>query len=321
MRDISLDQKQVNTQLAPTADSNVQKNISVVSPFATDSIVSATVATDKTSKVASVRETLNSAVSWLCGLIYGQSSTIEQPNGRPILEAPKAQDEKSRQSFVKEITEMQKRIIDLDEEYKELLNGSSQNQEALLMKLLTLAIKNQLNIKEQGGLSSAKKVHTHTGEKQDLNKSHQKIKDELATAENRALWAGRANTAATVVAGALALALMSSVVAAPFVAALVPGLTAAGLQAMILTGGVAKFGAASAIVNAGTTLASGYVSGAAEIAKKEDILVQAQKDLAQDGIKIGYDDLKKSFQDVSAIWALLRETAERHNQASSAMLR
>lgn len=318
MRDINLDQKQVNA-FAPFSDSNVQKNISAVNPFATDTLVSATIATDKTSKVAGIRETLNSAVSWLCGLIYGQSSTLEQPNGRPILEAPKAQDEKSRQNFVKEITEMQKRIIDLDEEYKELLNGSSQNQEALLMKLLTLAIKNQLNIQEQGGLSSLKKVHTHTSEKQGLNKSHQKIKDELATAENRALWAGRANTAATVVAGALALALLGSAVVAPVIA-FVPGMGLAAAQGL-LTAGVVKAQIVTALASAGTTVVSGALAGAAETAKKEDILVQAQKDLAQDGIKIGYNDLKKSFQDVSAMWALLRETAQRHNQASIAMLR
>lgn len=323
MSDISLNYKKAaENQIVSNVPTDVQKTISRFNPFSTDTIAVATSYFDTTTRIASVKESLNSAVSWLCGLIYGQSATLEQPNGRPILEAPRMQDEKARKSFVKEITEMQKRITSLDEEYKELLKGNPQNQEVLLMKLLTLAMKNQLNLKEQGSVSSIKKVEAHKAENQSLNKDQQKIKDELATAEQRALWAGRANTAVGVVAGALALAMLGAAVTAPHIAIFIPGLAGQGLQmATLLMTGAAKAEVACAIAKTGTTLISGYTEGVSETKKKESYLVQSQQELAKDGIKIGYDDLKKALQDISSMWALLRETADRQQEASTSMLR
>ena len=299
----------------------ITKNTSPITSFQQDTIASATVAKDEVQKNSSVRETLSSAVSWLWGLIYGQTPSSEQPNGRPVLEAPTIQDEKARQSCVKEISNMQKRILSLDDEYKELLNTNNpQNQEALLMKLLTMAIKNQLKLKEESGLLSTKKVESHKKDGQNLNKDHKAIREELETINYKKDRASTIDTAVGVTAGALFLATIGATALVPFVAPIV-GASAMPVINVVLAAASGKVGIALGVAKSGSVLLKGYTTGVSDEKKKESYLVQAQQELAKEGVKVGFDEMKKALQDVSAMWSLLRETADRQLQASSAMLK
>jgi|GEM_PF-3491237 len=309
----------VNT--TPEKSEAREKTINPVTPFQVDTIVSAKVASEEIQKNSSVRETLSSAVSWLWGLIYGQTPSSEQPTGRPILEAPTIQDEKARQSFTKEISNMQKRILSLDDEYKELLNNKNPaGQEALLMKLLTMAIKNQLKLKEESGLLSTRKVESHKKDGQELNKDQKQIRDELSTINYKKDWAHTIDVAVGVTAGALFLATVAATAVAAVVAPVL-GASVMPVVNMVLAASAGKVSIALGVAKSGSTLLKGYTTGVSDEKKKESYLVQAQQELAKEGVKVGFDEMKKALEDVSTMWSLLRETAERQMQASSAMLK
>lgn len=294
-----------------------QKAIVAVNPFEKDTIASLSTAKTEVSKTASVRESLSSAVSWLWSLVYTQAPNTEQPNGRPILEAPTIQDEKARQSFSKQIFEMQKQIANLDDEYQELLKDNPKNQEALLAKLLTMAIKNQLKIKEEGGLLSTSQVNFHQKHVQSLNKDQKQIKAELERTDYHASLANTIDKAVGVTAGALMLATLAATAVIGVSAPFIPGVSAAVAMQGVLSGQATFL----AVAKSSSILLQGYTKGLSDEKTKDSYLVKAQQDLAKDGIKIGFDEMKKALDDVSSMWSLLRETAERQKQASSAMLR
>jgi hypothetical protein len=291
-----------------------------VNLFTKDTIASAEVGTDKPGRVSAAKESLSNAVTWLWGLIYGKSSNSDQPNGRPILEVPSIQDEKARKNFVKEITDMQKRMTELDEEYKEFLKSDPHNNEALLMKILTLAIKKQLQLKEEDGLLSTKKVHTHQKTVQGLNKDQMQIKDELSELDYRNQWAGTLDNvvlggSAVVALGTLLLA-GGAAISAPFI----PGLTAAAVLHTVFAGSAASAGKVLAVAKTGTSALTNYTQHAADQKSKKSYEVENTVETESDRIKIETKNIGKAFKDVSEMWSLLRESAERQREASRGMI-
>jgi hypothetical protein len=298
-----------------------EKKIVPVNPFIKDTIASAGIESQKPGTISTVKESLSNAVNWLWGLIYGPTPNSDQSNGRPILEVPNIQDERARKNFVKEITDMQKRMTDLEDEYREFLKADPQNNEALLIKLLTLAVKKQLQLKEEIGLLSTKKVQTHHKNVQALNKNQMQIKDELSQANNRNEWATTANNVvlggvAVVAVGTILLA-AGAALSAPFI----PGMTAAAVLQTVFAGSTATAGKMLGVAKAGTTGFKNWTQNAADGKEKETYRVGNELDNESEKIKLETKMIEKTFKDVFEMWSLLRESAERQKETSQAMLR
>lgn len=319
MNEISSQFTDIQTTIySSTEQETLEKKVpSVSSPFMTDSIVSASPAkleikTDaiqndvEMKKAPSFWEKASSYLSYAWSAIFGSNETVSQVNTKSQSEVKAAQiDQKARHKFNKELIDMQDRIAEISDQYNELLKDNPQNREVLLMKLLVLAIRNQLNIKEDLGALHLQKIERERKESLGLHDEHKKIMEELGKLTGTCKVYDTVEKAVKVVAGVL------------FCVAL--GVQIKGLDNNALNSYLGAIGQLTTLAKSGTTLLQAYTTGKSEDKQKELFLLNARKDISQERITEEFEKLGQTTSEISSIWRLLREIAEKQRNTSSQM--
>ena len=213
---------------------------------------------------------------------------------------------------------MQQQIQKLDEEYQELMD-KGQDANHILIKVLALLIKNQLKLKEEQSDLALRKVTSHQKQVKESLEASDKIKAEQVSLS-------RTEKIAKVTASVLGVAAGIAVVTT-----LAVGAGSALLSCMTLgvmnvgaatTGTLGTYGTAALSVARGVTgLLSDYLTGKLDETQKRSLLEQAKKELEQDHINANMSDIKLAVQEISTIWAMLKEVAERHGEATKFIIR
>lgn len=329
----------INSALKTTYEGPAQKQPPVyVHPFAKDSIASASISESKkrhtleeqtenensTGWGSYLKERFKSTVNWLYSFVYTPEVTIESSKESGKVESiAKAQSNryaKAREQFVEEMMKLHSQIA-TDDEFKELLkDGNPQSRETLLMKLFIQGIKNQIVQREDEGLLATVKIQGYQERTANLRKTENQIKDRLEALNQRQYVASLLETASMAAAGAVAVATIAVAGTAVATGAGV-FLTTSQIVQGVFAYSTLKTGAVLGVAQSATTFFSGYTKAKTNEEIQESTLVDAQKDLAKEGMNIEADLLKKGFQDTIQMYAMLREQAEQQKDASSSMLR
>lgn len=285
---------------------------SIVHPFANDSISSLKTPPIKENEVDPLDshqtdskgffEKIALSISSFWGSLFKEKEQFDGASKSLISMEDKTQ--KTRQHFHREVNEMYQRILEIDDDYKELLKDSSKNKEALLMKLLFVAMKNQLGLKDEQGFLIIEKIEAKRRDTLELNKSEKKIQEEMARLTTSSSLAGKIDAAffaASAVVFLNALGFMGNN----------PGIK----KIIEHVQGLAIF------AKSGNLLLDGYKKGSQAEKEKETYLLRVKKDLAQDGIQVSYEQLNQATEEISLMWQQLRELLNKEKETSSEMLK
>lgn len=252
----------------------------------------------ETEKSAAIKSTLSNAINWVWSTLWGQPSG-KTDTTKPMIPAPDYIDETKRQSFIEDMLETQKRIEEISEDYQQMVKEDPQRAESLLMKLMLLIIKANLKAKEDQGLVKGKKIELYQDTKLDLEKTHAKISRELAAIDSRRQTVHKVHAVVSLVVGAAVVITFAATTAGAALPTTFTVMANTGL-------GTAK---------AGTILFQGFLDGKLEEKQKESFLVNAKQELAQEGINVGLDEIRRVMQDMNSLWSLLKDIANRQRES------
>lgn len=245
-----------------------------------------------------VKSTISNAISWVWTTLWGQPSGKADLT-KPMIPAPDYIDDAKRQAFIDDMLETQKRVEEVSDEYQQMLKEDPQRAESLLMKLMLLIIKANLKAKEDQGLVKGKKVELYQDTKLDLDKAHAKISRDLAEIDSRRQTAYRVHAAVSVVIGVAIVITFAAATAGTSLPATFKLLADTGL----------------ATAKAGTTIFKGFLDGKLEEKQKESFLANTKQELAQEGINITLDEIRRVLQDMNGLWSLLKDIANRQRES------
>lgn len=247
------------------------------------------------------RGTLGNFFAWIKGLIWGEDTTSDTPAGQTTKPDPIVRSaQKELHIFTEEMKKINHRIQELNEEYEQLMKTDPNKAESVLMKLLVMMIKSQLKNKELKSLYANEKIKGHQSNVTDILNQSKVNGDELADLNSRYKYAGYANVALTVLAG------IGAVVGVVFAVAT----EGAGTPLAVM--------AINAVLNlaqGGGTLFKGVTEDALKAKEKEAYLLNAQKELAKEGISVSVNEIDQSFKEIASYWANLKDIADKQRQA------
>lgn len=252
----------------------------------------------ETEKNAAIKNTLSNAISWVWSTLWGQPSG-KVDTTKPMIPAPEYVDEAKRQSFIDDMLETQQRVEEISEEYQQMVKEDPQRAESLLMKLMLLIIKANLKAKEEQGLIKGKKIELYQDTKLDLEKTHSKISTELAAIDSRRQTVHKVHAVVSVVVGVAVVITFAAATAGTALPATFTLLANTGL-------GTAK---------AGATIFQGFLDGKLEEKQKESFLLNTKQELAQEGINVGLEEIRRVMQDMNSLWSLLKDIANRQRES------
>ncbi len=306
MNEISSSHETQNQLL--NSSSSDRRNIAYQHPFATDSLAPASIVDNEIKQQTDavnhknnpgLFERMTSSLSSLWGYIFGDKINNEQVSQRVNSDvAITKQETKARQHFNKEVAEMYERILQINDQFGELLKDPSQNREALLLKVLITAVKNEIKIQQNQGGFQLHKLEDYKKETHALNNNQKKIEEELATLTKQSDFAGKIDKAMTVVAAVVAFAAIGKL----------PG---------DFHKYIPSFTTMTTLAKGGTTLLQGYTKGESEEKTKEAYLLNAEKELAKAGVDESGEKLHRTMQEISSIWSILKEIAELEKNTAS----
>lgn len=287
-----------------------------IQPAAIDTQAVASSVTQATSSPGTSTKGVAEYISSLWSMLWKPRDAWKPINAPGM--SPEQVDEKALKLFTDSLLEMQKRIQDLDEEYKQFLKDDPAKAEAAIYKVLTLLMKNQLAVNEEKALLTTRRVTDTQKRAKETNEDILKLsaeKEQLAKNESRA------KTAALFIGAAAGLAAFASV-----------AIGAGGALLAASTFGYLNISATTATIagtaSIGLNVASGaslilkeYLAGKVNSATRESILLQLRKDLESEGITYDTKKVKDAFEDIANYWSLMKDVAESHNQASKFMMR
>lgn len=250
-------------------------------------------------KHSKVKDTLNTAINWVWNTLWGKPSG-KVDTSKPMIPAPEPIDERNRQFFIDDMLQTQERIQELNEEYLQMMKENPLRAESLLVKLMLIILKANLKSKEDQGLVKGKQVELYQDSKLDIEKLHNKASKEASQVDSRRELVQRINTAFSIVLGISTVVSIAMVTAGTALPATVTLITNTGLSTL----------------KAGTTIFQGFLEGTLDEKKKESFLLNTKKELAQEGINVGLDEIRQVMQDMNNLWSLLKDLANRQREAS-----
>ncbi|HRD54849.1 MAG TPA: hypothetical protein PLC42_00460 [Parachlamydiaceae bacterium] len=311
----------IRTSTSYTNNNSLDQNLefergqqnNITPPFATDSIAPASsmINGQQTLKIEGISpkdskgffEKIVLSISSFWSSLFKEKEQF-QPTSKSVLSIEDS-NQKTRQHFHKEINEMYDRILEIDEHYKELLKENPRNREVLLMKLLSMAIRKQLNLKEEEGLFLVEKIEAKRKETLELDKDQKKIQEEAANLAQKSSLTNKLDAAFLAASAVIVLNALGFVkIASP------------DLQNVLN-----HVSSLATFAKSGTLLLEGYKKGSLENKEKQAFLLSKQKDLVQDGIEANYEQLNQATEEISLMWRTLRELLEKEKQLSSEMIK
>lgn len=214
------------------------------------------------------------------------------------------QDQKAKQHFNREMSEMYQRIMDINEQYGELLKENKENKEALIMNLLLLTVKNQMNLQENEGFVTMHRIESARGNLSHLSLSKIEVEEEMQKLTKRSDFMNAFDKAVTIVSAASMLVTFGVSFLNPAVASLIPTIQQ-------LTQGL----------KVGNYAINGFTRAELETRQKKQILLNALKEASQETINDGYERLNNTTETISNIWALLKEISDKQRATTSNILR
>lgn len=272
---------------------------------------------ERNEQKASTLQSVQENISWLWNMVWRTSSGTNTRIDNLSISAQQV-DEKTRKMFADQMVAMQQHIQKLDEEYQDLIN-KGQDSEHVLIKVLALLIKNQLKLKEDQRSIAVTNVTSNRKRVKESLVASDKIQ-----AENESLSKTQkiAKVAASVVgaaAGIAALVTLAVGASAALLSCATLGFVSLGTAAGGTLGAYGTIGLNAAAATTG--LLKDYLSGKLDESKKQSLLLQAKKELEQDQMTVSMDEIKASVQEIATVWAMLKEVAERQNEASKSISR
>lgn len=238
--------------------------------------------------------------AWVKGFFWNSPSDIEPVDSITKTESLTGAPQKELDIFTEEMKKINQRIQDLNDEYEQLIKTNPNAAESTLMKLLTLLVKSQLKNKELSALFANEKVKSNQSSLKGVLDQTKINNEELAALNDKYKWVNRVNGVFSVLAPITAgIGIVVSVS------------TLGGAIPIV----IAAMGVITSLAQAGTTLFKGVTEDSLSAKQKESYLLNAQKELAKEGITVGVNEIDQAFKEIADYWANLKDIADKQRQA------